>query len=214
MPQSHGSSRAFDLDPRAVYTVTAGAALVELFDTNKVRVRADAAAGASGSATISVGLPVYAADVTPATVTVHVDAFNTLSLTAAAFPACSSGGCASKTTLRRVQTTNGEYQRVDLTLRTTSVHGGSYGVALTSAVSLTLSDLGILAVATGSTCFPDTGRAPSPLTLLNGASFLGGDLGGRICSHTAIGHEGIHLWLTTVVHDEVMACRTHVGCHG
>ena len=26
----------------------------------------------------------------------------------------------------------------------------------------------------GSTCFPDTGRAPSPLTLLNGAAFLGG----------------------------------------
>ena len=61
-----GPSRSFTHDSRAVYSVTAGADLIELFDTNKVRVRADAAPGASGTATVSVGLPVYAAGVAPA----------------------------------------------------------------------------------------------------------------------------------------------------
>ena len=76
-----------------------------------VQLYADAAAGASGSATISVGLPVYAADVPPATVAVHVDAFGALALSSAAYPSCSSSGCAAKTTLRRVQTAGGAVQR-------------------------------------------------------------------------------------------------------
>ena len=154
-------SKDFSADERAVFSLD-NADLAVLFNKHFIRTPTLAAnaESRSGEVKITVELGSYAPGIS-GTTTVRVDKFESLALSAHAFPVCNTAGCGVKSILNRLPNGGGDarkgtavFQRVQLSLTATSKFGTQFNIGLGQSVEAAISDRSVLNVHGNSVACP------------------------------------------------------------
>jgi hypothetical protein len=142
-----GSQRDFTSDDRATITFEPAGVLQRGTD-NKIKV----ITGLGLTSSVDVKATVtFTGRSVQGTDTVTVDIFDSLKLAASASPSCTSSGCSPKTTIRRIQTAVGPFQRLGLALSAMSKKGTTVSLSLDSTVPVKISDSNVVIVSGGGT---------------------------------------------------------------